>query len=59
MAAPPPADVAQVKLASLTCRTLLRHGLLPKGLHTHFVGNKGRFSVVSAATGSGPNASGQ
>jgi hypothetical protein len=72
MAAPPPADVAEVKqhvleqatarampLPTLTCRTLLRHGLLPEGLRIDFVGSKGRFSVVSAATGTGPNASDQ
>jgi hypothetical protein len=72
MAAPPPVDVQQVRqqvldqatergmpLASLTCRTLLRHELLPEGLRIDFVGSKGRFSVVSAASGSGPNGSEQ
>jgi hypothetical protein len=66
MAAPPPADVQQVRrqvldkvhargmpLASLTCRTLLRHALLPEGLRVDFVGSKGRFSVVTSASGPG------
>ncbi|WIA27987.1 hypothetical protein OEZ86_010577 [Tetradesmus obliquus] len=67
MAAPPAADVQQVRqqvlervtargmtLASLTCRTLLRHALLPEGLRIDFVGSKGRFSVVGC-TPPGPH----
>ncbi|KAF6252906.1 hypothetical protein COO60DRAFT_1550364 [Scenedesmus sp. NREL 46B-D3] len=65
MAAPPPVDVEQVwqqvldrleargkPLASLTCRTVLKHALLPEGLRVDFNGSSGRFSVVSNPSGS-------